>query len=184
MDSIRGHHGASASAGTGAGGDRTSHRRLGQHRHGAGRSFRDGGHALRHTSRSSSTLLYSVCRMDVLNDFASRYVARLDEPVMTCTRRARAPVRASACASALKPARSTIPRRCRNNRISRATLHHRKVHIVAIQFRAGPARLSTIAGEITITITACRKPPPVKAGKMRAIGGRVKLAVALPECRP
>ena len=50
--------------------------------------------------------------------------------------------------------------------------HLGKVNIVAIQFKGGaPARMSTIAGEIPITITSVLETvPQIRAGRLRAIG--------------
>jgi tripartite-type tricarboxylate transporter receptor subunit TctC len=59
-----------------------------------------------------------------------------------------------------------------------------KVNIVAIQFKGGaPARMSTIAGEIPITITSVLETAPqIKAGRLRALGvTSLKRSIALPD---
>ena len=135
-----------------------------------------------------NTFLYSRVPYDVVNDFAP--ISWLASTASVMTVHPSLPVRtvrellqmAKAKPGALNYASAGVGT---NPHIAGELFNYLgKVNIVAIQFKGGaPARMSTIAGEIPITITSVLETAPqIKAGRLRAIGvTSTKRSVALPE---
>ena len=135
-----------------------------------------------------NTFLYPRVPYDVVNDFAP--ISWLASTASVMTVHPSLPVRsvrellqlAKARPGALNYASAGVGT---NPHIAGELFNHLgKVSIVAIQFKGGaPARMSTIAGEIPITITSVLETvPQIKAGRLRAIGvTSAKRSITLPD---